>query len=411
MLNAVVNVSRNPAPLDPTRTQTMTTSPTPAAATPTGDLELDIIEAIAKARIGPDGQPIKPSWALSEDKWEEELNSVPLFMRSLPDTADESNPELSALQSLIYDGTPEEIAENFKNQGNEMFRDGRKHFPHAIRFYTQGIDQQCSDNKLNATLYCNRAAVHIEMGNFRKCVNDCIAAIKLNPALVKAYYRMGRAYTKLDKFDEAVAALSRAITLDPENGTVKVALEEAQKKLDEASAQQADRLRQQELQAEVDKLVAQAIERAGIKTATLATHVPAAEYASHRPIYDVANDSLSFPCLVLYPEFNQSDFITHFDIGSTFLDQLRPILDEAGAAPWDPEHTYKTSTTDVYFLTFDTDPNKRRLVKVGKKLSLHTVLKSSWSRVVNGVVEFLVLHRDNKFCNEYVEKYRARAGK
>ncbi|KAI9179635.1 HSP70/90 co-chaperone [Blastocladiella emersonii ATCC 22665] len=378
------------------------------------DDDFDLAEAMKKmrSRLGPDGKPIVPKWAMSPETLEEDMNAVPLFMRSLPSDADdaEANPELAALQSLIYDGTPEEIAENFKNQGNEMYRDGPKYYTHAVQFYTKGIDQKCADAKLNSVLYSNRAAVHFEQGNFRKCVNDCIEAIKLNQGNVKAYFRAGRAYTRLERFNEAVSALTQGLTLDANNGSMKVALEEATKKKHAAEQADAERAASAAAAAAAESQVTAAIERYGIQTATLDTHsaLPSAEYASHRPTWDRETDTLTFPCLVLYPEFNQSDFITHFDVRSTFAEQLQPILDEA-PAPWDPSHTYRSKDVDIFFLTFDTDANKRRLVKVGKKLSLLTVLKLPWARVVNGVVEFLVLHRTNKFCTDYVETYRKRA--
>ncbi|KAI9218611.1 hypothetical protein BC828DRAFT_388141 [Blastocladiella britannica] len=381
--------------------------------------EFDILDAFVQGRYrkGPDGQPVRPSWALSEDNFLEEMATVPLFMRddALGDIA--NNPELAALQALIYDGTPVEIATNFKNQGNDMFKDGRKWYPNAVQFYTQGLDQKCDDDGLNATLHCNRAAVHLELGNFRKCIHDCAAAIKLCPTMLKAYYRAGRAYACLEKYDDAVEALAKALELDKDNGQVQIALSKALQKQQEAAQSKAEREAAAQAAAAAEQQVAAAITRAGIQVATLSltkgdddgVDRTAAEYASHKPQYDPDHDALSFPALVLYPEFSQSDMIGAFDVHTTFMDQLAPILDGA-PAPWDPDHTYTTATTDVYFLTFDTDPNKRRLVKVGKKLALLSILKQSWSRVVNGVVEFLVLHRENAFSREYVAKYRARSG-
>jgi len=50
-------------------------------------------------------KPERPNYAFT-DNYLEEMQSIPLFMTSLPDDADE-NPMLQALQSLAYDGTPE----------------------------------------------------------------------------------------------------------------------------------------------------------------------------------------------------------------------------------------------------------------------------------------------------------------
>ena len=55
-----------------------------------------------------------------------------------------------------------EIAENFKNQGNECFKEGKVRYKDAIEFYRKGLEQECNPT-LKSTLLSNRAAVHIEM--------------------------------------------------------------------------------------------------------------------------------------------------------------------------------------------------------------------------------------------------------
>ena len=69
-----------------------------------------------------------------------EFNRIPLFMTSLDDTngADGSNPQLDALKALQYEGTKYEIANNFREQGNECAR--AKDWRNARDFYTQALD-------------------------------------------------------------------------------------------------------------------------------------------------------------------------------------------------------------------------------------------------------------------------------
>ena len=86
----------------------------------------------------------------------------------------EDNPMLAAIQSLIYDGTPKEVAENFKNQGNEAF--ATKDYPNALEFYNRGISyldekDDFSDESvpfLYSTLLSNRSAIHLIRGNYMK---------------------------------------------------------------------------------------------------------------------------------------------------------------------------------------------------------------------------------------------------
>lgn len=58
-----------------------------------------------------------------------------------------------------------EIAQNFKEQGNEYFRG--KRYREALKFYTQGVDAKPDDAQLGEALLLNRAACNLEL---RACV-------------------------------------------------------------------------------------------------------------------------------------------------------------------------------------------------------------------------------------------------
>lgn len=57
-------------------------------------------------------QKFKSEFAMDPDNLEEELAKVPLFMSNLPA---EENDTLAALQSLVFDGTPEGKKKKKKN--------------------------------------------------------------------------------------------------------------------------------------------------------------------------------------------------------------------------------------------------------------------------------------------------------
>jgi hypothetical protein len=118
------------------------------------------------------------------------LESLPLFMNSLPEDAAD-NPALNALQSLVHDGTPDglwtcpflrnafgcahtrssgiqiEVAQNFKEQGNDYFRG--KRYREALGFYTQGVDAKPDDARVKEALLLNRAACNLELRTFLPC--------------------------------------------------------------------------------------------------------------------------------------------------------------------------------------------------------------------------------------------------
>lgn len=54
-----------------------------------------------------------------------------------------------------------EIAQNFKEQGNEYFKG--KRYREALGFYTQGVDAKPTDPVILEALLCNRAACNLEL--------------------------------------------------------------------------------------------------------------------------------------------------------------------------------------------------------------------------------------------------------
>jgi hypothetical protein len=75
----------------------------------------------------------------SVDELFEEMNRVPLFMTTLDETDGSSgeNIALEALKALAYEGTRAEVAENFRQQGNECARE--KRWNDASEFYDKAI--------------------------------------------------------------------------------------------------------------------------------------------------------------------------------------------------------------------------------------------------------------------------------
>lgn len=68
-----------------------------------------------------------------------EMNRMPLFMTTLDETDGEGgeNPLLEAMKALAYEGTRYEVAENFRQQGNECAR--AKQWNDAKEFYDKAI--------------------------------------------------------------------------------------------------------------------------------------------------------------------------------------------------------------------------------------------------------------------------------
>lgn len=339
--------------------------------------------------------------------------STPFFMTSLTEDA-ENKDIISALNSLQWDGTPDEVAENFKAQGNACFRQGKRQFKDAIVFYTKGIQSKCRNESLNSVLFSNRAAVHLELGNYGSCLNDCAAAIRFDMNNLKAYYRSVKSLYALDRVDEGIEFCHLAMVADPDNVELQSLLVKLQEKKERFDEMERLRIVRSSEKAKAQQLLSDAILASGYRI----KNEEGASGFQHplAPTSKITLDAhgLSFPVLLLYPEFNQSDFISSFHEKDTFYSHFENIFQEA--APWDTKGEYSARSLDWYF---EANDESRALLSVIKRVGLNThgknamtryvnltlgdVLKDDRFTVVNGVCTFIILSRDNDFVVTFKE--------
>lgn len=90
----------------------------------------------------------------------------------------------------------------------------------------------------NPVFYCNRAAAHCRLFDYRSAEQDCVKSLELDPTYSKAYGRLGIAYSKLDKHAEALAVYKEAVRLDPQNADYANNLAVTQERLRELEREQ-----------------------------------------------------------------------------------------------------------------------------------------------------------------------------
>lgn len=86
-------------------------------------------------------------------------------------------------------------------------------------------------NPYNAVYFCNRAAAYSRLDKHMLAIQDCKAALKLDPNYSKAYGRLGIAYSSLERFEDARESYRKALELDPSNTSYKANLDRAEKQL------------------------------------------------------------------------------------------------------------------------------------------------------------------------------------
>ena len=85
----------------------------------------------------------------------------------------------------------EAAAREYKEQGNQFVKMGRKHYADAVDCYTKAITQMGAVSAPNpdaSVLFANRAHVNLLLGNHRRALDDAEQAVRLSPSNVKVRY-------------------------------------------------------------------------------------------------------------------------------------------------------------------------------------------------------------------------------
>jgi len=299
-----------------------------------------------------------------------ELESHPLFMSTLPDEPS-NNPVLSALQDLVHDGTPDEVAQNFKEQGNEYFRG--KRYREALGFYTQGVDAKPDDVQLKEALLLNRAACNLELENYGSVLRDCATVIKADARASKAYYRAGLALLALERVDEVFDVCARAGEGGLDDAKFKTLREGAEKRRDE--------LRQRE--EEKSEITRRAREEERRLAAALAERNLISEpdpdgctypFSSRFDPDDPTGKALYIPVFFFYPEHAMSDVIAEYFEDTPFGAHLAMMFPQGGPfQPWDTGRKYVDDGSLVIYTT----TRRKRLLKVGRKMTLRQLCRAA----------------------------------
>ncbi|KAL4207191.1 hypothetical protein AB4K20DRAFT_1919862 [Rhizopus microsporus] len=332
---------------------------------------------------------------MDPDNLDAELSKIPLFMTQLPE---EENDTLSALQSLVFDGTPEEIAQNFKEQGNDCFRAGKIKYKDAITFYTKAIETECKDQKIIEACLANRAQCNLELQNYGRVLSDCSKCLAINPKNVKALYRSAKALLALDKLVEAIDCCDHALAIEPDNKAVK----EVKQKAVDRKAMMDKKLKEKEEKEKREREKKEGLERA-MKERKIKIKVEDKDVRERANIeYDPETDTISWPVFFLYPEYKESDYIQSFNETNTFQDHLEVIFEHP--APWDAKHEYTADSVEVYFE--DTRGLNPKLIKIGKKLPLGKILSLDQYIIKNGVPSFIIIPKNSTFKQGFIDKYK-----
>lgn len=332
----------------------------------------------------------------------------PLFMKPEDVPADISlNPHLEGLRQLLYaDEPPADMAEKFRQMGNDYFRETPTDLStqNALLCYTRGLEMDCGDKALESQLYSNRSAVSLRLEEYSKAVDDARFALKLDPSNVKAHFRAARASKELGLTAQGLKFVDAALRLQPGDkqlGDLRKTLQQMLKKEDAAreAARRADEEASRDRAAD-GETVRKLLAKRGITLGKPLYDV--AMYAQQGggnlvPLQSSEEEALQWPCVFVYDEHGQSDFVAVFDERCALEDQLEEMFPALGTVDWDQEGKYVWDRLSAYLEYWE--QNESRVKRVDTTEALAPQLEGLR---VSACLVFHILVRDSPAEGSFV---------
>ncbi|XP_055707055.1 DNA polymerase interacting tetratricopeptide repeat-containing, protein of 47 kDa [Phlebotomus papatasi] len=367
------------------------------------DKELDeFIDGLEKRRYT-EGWP--------EDRWQEEMEKHPFFMKRLPEVGEEVDPLVEGMQQLKYDpleNTPEELAANYKEDGN--FHMKHRKYRISIFSYTEGIRAKCENNELNAALYNNRSAAHFFLKNYRSALLDAQKALELKPDYKKAHIRAAKCAEALQKYDLCVELCDQILSGDSgEKDILKLrqtcCARKAEKERQERKLAAEQKRKLDEQQKTINEIKKRKIRFEEIENQTFTDITMDILKPKYAPVEDFPvclspDGQLCWPVVFCFPEYNVSDFQQQLDESFTLADCIQDILFENEDR--DEEGKYNIDNVRVYYEnTILGKPFTANLTNTLKEITqLETFL------VTAGCLTFYILPKNSDEETEYLNLQR-----
>ena len=333
----------------------------------------------------PEGTRYKDAW--DEKTWEQDFDSHPLFMQSRPEDPANLPPLVEAMRQLKYDAeenSADELAERYKREGNENFR--LKKYRWAVDNYTAGIQAKPQDQELASSLFGNRAAAHLRLGNNRSALADSRESVQRNKGNSKSVVRVADCLLRLQDYRSCIDYCHKHVL---DHAPLESFLREAQRRLQQQEREAQIKQRDCEAEAQHREALTRLVtQERGIDTRCDLFHSGHPAAAQHH-VQLSEEGHLVWPVIFVYPEYSQTDFIQFFDEESTFRQQLLALFGDEDSRPaWDTDRKYQVDRLRIAFPRFD-DPS--RLVPVAPEATLRSVLSSSDFVLTDAVPVFSVV--------------------
>ncbi|XP_036333101.1 DNA polymerase interacting tetratricopeptide repeat-containing, protein of 47 kDa [Rhagoletis pomonella] len=345
-----------------------------------------------------------------EDRWQEEMEKHPFFMKKAPQPGDEVHPMFEGLQKLKYDpeeNTAEELALNYKEDGNFYMK--HKKFRTAIYSFTEALKAKCDKPEVKSVLYNNRSAAHFFLKNYRSALGDAQRALEYNPEYAKARWRAAQCAFYLNKFELCSELCDEILERDGSNVEAKELLKKNKtKKLEIERDQRKESAESKKRMVRTQQLI-DALTKRGIKFDDLKKNMSITEellrpkflpLEDHPVHLDDDKDTLVWPAAFSYPEFLFSDFQQELQENVTMEDCINALLLEPLSC--DKSNSYRPGNINVYY-----ENRKVGCVhKVDLSNTIRDILNEKGFFVTGGSLLFYIVPKNSRVEQEFIHQKR-----
>jgi len=378
----------------------------------------------------------------------EELQEFPLFMTELPEHP-ENNIYLESFQAMQYEGNADEVGLDFLKSSKENLEKYKKSkkfndLKESMINICDAIDHCENDptcDHIKFRIFYHRGTMQVMVKNWRYAVEDLSKGIKFINSMSKeefdkelnegniddAYLKLIQSYIELKLFKRAKETIKQRKNVNENEGlkSYKEKYIDFEKNIENLKQKLLDDLSKMEafknMENEKKILLYDELTSKGIKLENQLVNVPPGYQTE---IYKDEENKYHFPILVLYEEFNMTDYIQDFAEDRLVSDILE-IIFEDGNLPWDKEHRYSRSNCLLYLKCSKIHPitkmeesfyypirNDETLIKVLTCKRVHMngfpviclVSPMSYNYYEHFLKKNIVLKRNIRYNKKYIKK-------
>ena len=135
-------------------------------------------------------------------------------------------PEYQALQELAFEGTPNEVATNFKTHGYSQLgkvllkqtKNGVRDLEDALYCFQTGLEEKPDDQQILFELWSGKAKANMLRAQFGHTKDDCNEALKIKPQDEQVLFMRARSRYFVEKFEDCLTWVEEALKLFPTSG-------------------------------------------------------------------------------------------------------------------------------------------------------------------------------------------------